>query len=536
MTSSTADVKDEDAAVRKERFAYWFIAVPSGPAFFALILWSSGFRAAATQDEVCAPFGGHSSGADGASCTQISLWNETLWNASGGADCLASDGFLSALHYTHDPALPGCADALAAYRSAANYSCNCSSEYSYLGDASGGIRTSVVQTIAINIDLVLSSILFPIIGTVLDGSSRKKTYFGVVWVTGGILFFGAAVLAPGGVWVVGLVCGVLFEIFDNLKALVWRYFLAEVADDEPTQTVLAGRKEGASFGTQFLYAVITVGVLQLVLGLDDMLSATIAVIISATLYLGLMPIAHLRLRNHPARSTPKGNPCVAPFTELGQTLKLAFTKYPECAKYIALVVCCENGGGAVGIGLLTIYAQNVLGFGFLETGIISLLLLLLGAPLCVVFPKITAKLGPKKSWALILVMFVVPGVVIPAAFSEPGFGAFIGVLVVYGVVGAMQLAWYITYLQPTLLMLSPADKVGSFIGLHGFCQRIGAIAQPLIYAGVVQGTNNHRVAFATGMIWVILAIVVLLTINFDKGKRDAEAGSKTLTGDVDPKP
>ena len=213
--------------------------------------------------------------------------------------------------------------------------------------------------------------------------------------------------------------------------------------------MLAGRKEGASFGTQFLYAVITVGVLQLVLGLDDMLSATIAVIISATLYLGLMPIAHLRLRNHPARSTPKGNPCVAPFTELGQTLKLAFTKYPECAKYIALVVCCENGGGAVGIGLLTIYAQNVLGFGFLETGIISLLLLLLGAPLCVIFPKITARLGPKKSWALILVMFVVPGVVIPAAFSEPGFGAFIGVLVVYGVVGAMQLAWYITYLQVT---------------------------------------------------------------------------------------
>ena len=98
MTSSTADIK-VDEAVRKERFAYWFIAVPSGPAFFALILWSSGFRAAATQDEVCAPFGGHSSGADGASCTQISLWNETLWNASGGADCLASDGFLSALHY-----------------------------------------------------------------------------------------------------------------------------------------------------------------------------------------------------------------------------------------------------------------------------------------------------------------------------------------------------------------------------------------------------------------------------------------------------
>lgn len=226
MTSSTADVKDEDAAVRKERFAYWFIAVPSGPAFFALILWSSGFRAAATQDEVCAPFGGHSSGADGASCTQISLWNETMWNASGGANCLASDGFLSALHYTHDPALAGCGDALAAYRSAANYSCNCSGEYSFLGDASGGIRTSVVQTIAINIDLVLSSILFPIIGTVLDGSSRKKTYFGVVWVTGGILFFGAAVLAPGGVWVVGLVCGVLFEIFDNLKALVWRYAAA----------------------------------------------------------------------------------------------------------------------------------------------------------------------------------------------------------------------------------------------------------------------------------------------------------------------
>jgi len=67
----------------------------------------------------------------------------------GGHHCLAhGGGLLRDAYYTHDTSLPGCADALAAYRASTSphYSCNCTGEHSYLG-GEGGLRPKLEPSV-----------------------------------------------------------------------------------------------------------------------------------------------------------------------------------------------------------------------------------------------------------------------------------------------------------------------------------------------------------------------------------------------------
>ena len=205
MTSSTADVKDEDAAVRR-RFAAGCPVPSAWPS--SVDPRSSGFRAAATQDEVCAPFGGTVPAPTARRARKSRCGTRRC--GTRAAARTACGRVASARSTTHDPALPGCGDALAAYRSAANCSCNCSAStptwrrerHPHLGGADDR-------------DQHRPRPLVDPLPNHRHGARRlepQKTAFGVVWVTGGILFFGAAVLAPGGVWVVGLVAGPLRDL------------------------------------------------------------------------------------------------------------------------------------------------------------------------------------------------------------------------------------------------------------------------------------------------------------------------------------
>ena len=86
---------EDDPEVKREQFAFWIAGFPAGMTFMALLLWSSGFLLAASSDETCARFDGHSSGADGELCTALADWDETRWVELGGLACLVDgDGFL----------------------------------------------------------------------------------------------------------------------------------------------------------------------------------------------------------------------------------------------------------------------------------------------------------------------------------------------------------------------------------------------------------------------------------------------------------
>ena len=143
---SNVPVDDADEVLRRnEYWAIWFQNISRGPLVVMLSLVYPAILIYVSMDGVCAHYDGHTSGADGESCTAESLWNETLWLEVAGDKCKTRLPF-GDFKYTHDPKLPGCSEALKSYRTnvSSPFTCNCTGDYSYL-EQFGNIRIGSVQ-------------------------------------------------------------------------------------------------------------------------------------------------------------------------------------------------------------------------------------------------------------------------------------------------------------------------------------------------------------------------------------------------------
>ena len=122
----------DPVALENERWAWWSSNFSKGPDTILMNLWVPAVIALAAADSICESASGHSSGADGQMCSADASWNQTLWDhVNGSSHCSESLAF-GTIRYTHDPLLPGCSEALQAYRANTTYTCNCTGDYSYL--------------------------------------------------------------------------------------------------------------------------------------------------------------------------------------------------------------------------------------------------------------------------------------------------------------------------------------------------------------------------------------------------------------------
>ena len=74
------------------------------------------------------------------------------------------------------------------------------------------------------------------------------------------------------------------------------------------------------------------------------------------------------------------------------------------------------------------------------------------------------------------------------------------------------------------LALTPPGHAGQYVGLFTFSMNVFFWVEQTVYGVVVEATNNHQYAFATASIWAVLGLLLLFTIDFEKGKREALKG------------
>ena len=70
------------------------------------------------------------------------------------------------------------------------------------------------------------------------------------------------------------------------------------------------------------------------------------------------------------------------------------------------------------------------------------------------------------------------------------------------------------------------SRPAQYIGFQTFYTSITGWAQPLIYAGIVQASNNHRLAFASMLVWSVLGLVL---IRFTEWPTPVELAAKKAT-------
>ena len=98
----------------------------------------------------------------------------------------------------------------------------------------------------------------------------------------------------------------------------------------------------------------------------------------------------------------------------------------------------------------------------------------------------------------------------------------VAVLVLAGLTGAVCISWFYSLGWPCFISLVPPSEVGAYYGIFGLMNTIVQPFATLIYLMTVQSTNSHRLAWGVTITPLsVLALLIMMTVNFEKGKIDA---------------
>jgi len=272
-----------------------------------------------------------------------------------------------------------------------------------------------------------------------------------------------------------------------------------------------------------------------VIVLERAVLAIAAPLLCAAWYLSLMPIALARMREYPAKRVRREGQsfCSLCWGELFSTLRETVSKYPEAAKYLLAIFFLQNGTGAT---FLAVSSQSFLPvfleFSLSQVYVIIGLVLICAAPASLVLARLDPlKATWKRLWAAVVGMWLCIITVCCAILTGPGNGAFVIVCVSGGVLGGVAFAWYFAILLPAFASITPAHQSAQFVGLLYCVAAVGTIFEPFIYVGIVQSSNNHRVAMFTLLPWALIGGATMMLVDFDKGRREAQAAAgATSTG------
>jgi MFS-type transporter involved in bile tolerance (Atg22 family) len=529
-----ANWANDPPEVKRERKAYWWTGFATGPDTVMGVFWTAGLLAAASRDASCfADQNGFSSGADGQKCTSTSHWNQSLFESLGGNDCLFTD-VLGDKRYVHDTTIDGCAAAFDAYRSSdlawtgqVEYTCNCSGSsagHAYLGSANGA-RPSLVFTYQAIASQFVLAFLTLILATTVDFTKYRRKWWLFFAGACTVCTLGMMLVGEGYIWVGGIAFAFLTVQTSELALPIRASYMEDLAFDDATRGYLGGMRQVSSYSSQLLYALISVG---FSLAVTDQPTQSIFQAGLAGLWYGalMFPIILMFRKETPAkREAPPGTSMVVlAFVELKREFLTLKNNYPEALKMVGVNALIQLGGPIV-ITLVTPFATQHLEMGGVLFQAIPACVLLFGVPAAALFARLFRddRVRFKRVWIFVLTLFILIGALLPAVCTGPDFTSQVLCLVIAGVVGSVAISWFYSLGWASFASLVPPGQVGQYNGIYTFCGTVVQPIEPAIYNAIVQSTNNHRIAIATIVPWCVLALLLLCTVDFEKGKRDAQA-------------
>ena len=88
---------------------------------------------------------------------------------------------------------------------------------------------------------------------------------------------------------------------------------------------------------------------------------------------------------------------------------------------------------------------------------------------------------------------------------------------------SVALSWYYSVGWSSFAGLIPTGHSMEYAGIFTMSGAAASWVSPLIYSQIYQVTNSQRLALGTLPVWSCLAAFVLVFIDWDKGKQDAQA-------------
>ena len=395
-------------------------------------------------------------------------------------------------------------------------------DHAFLGEAA---PASGVFNLMLTVSLLFIGFIQMPVGTYADFSDHKLRNWLRLSIIGGIANLGMMVIGQNYLWVVGTVFGALCAIFTEVQIPLRSSYMEVVGKDDATRGYLGAMRQFASYSAQVVHHhrrrrpadrggrfrpdhrghVRGRPLRRLVPHLD-----------------AVHPSDDARAPGAAQERRP-AEPVRAHLLELCKQWS-ALKKYPEAFKFL-IAHMFANFGGPLFVTLVSTYVPSQLGIsnGIMVAGLAAVVLVV-GVPATLFLANLMKRnaVSFRLMWVIILVLNIFIGVVTPVVAREPGMVSYLLMAALPAFTGAFAISWFYSLGWPSFISLIPEEEVGAYNGIFGF---VNSVVQPfgtLIYFAVVQSTNSHPLAWAlTTAPLSGVALLVMLTVNFQKGKEAA---------------
>ncbi len=376
-------------------------------------------------------------------------------------------------------------------------------------------HATLLWTIAMAIANGLVLFCAPILGAIADHSAAKKRF--LIFTTLGCVLFTSllSLVGPGDIALgMGLVILATF-MFSAGESLI-AAFLPEITPPERM-----GRLSGYGWGLGYIGGLLTLGLCIVYIdwaqaqGLkaQDFVPTTNLIVAVIFTLAALPTLLWLKERAMSSESLNPKSQIRNGFNRLRHTIKHA-RQHQDLFRFLLTLTTYHAGINTV-IVLAAIYAQEVMQFTTKDTLLLIMVVNITAAIGALIFGHIQDRIGSKTSLILTLIIWITAIAIAYSATETTTF--WLAANLIGFALGASQSAG-----RAMVGQFSPPQRSGEFFGLWGLAIRLAAIIGPLTYGAtiyLVQG--NHRLAILSTLLFFILGLILLLTVNEQRGKQAA---------------
>ena len=360
-------------------------------------------------------------------------------------------------------------------------------------------------TVALSVSYAAILVTGPLVGAWADAHAAKKRLL-LASTAGCVLFTAALYFAgPGSVALsLGLIAlsNYFFGTGENLIAA----FLPELADSQAM-----GRVSGWGWSFGYLGGLAALGIcLAYIMGSGRPATESVPVtmLITAAFFLIAATPTFLFLRE---RAVPQ--PMASPWRRMMETARNS-AGYRDLRRFLLCILFYQAGITAV-ISLAAIYAEQAMKFTTQQTISLILVVNVTAAAGAFGFGYLQDAIGHVRAVALTLAGWIV--MVVLAGISDGATMFWIAANLAGLCMGSSQAAG-----RAIVGYLAPPSRLAEFFGLWGLAVKAASIFGPITYGAVTLAfPGNHRLGiFVTG-IYFVIGLLLLRTIDVERGRRAA---------------
>lgn len=355
----------------------------------------------------------------------------------------------------------------------------------------------------------------PVIGALADFGAHKKRF--LVITTSGCILFTAALATVGpddlmSAMVLVILATVMFSAGENIIAA----FLPEIAP--PNEL---GRVSGYGWALGYIGGLLVLAICLAYVSWAESRGQGAAEYVPVTLLItaGMFALATLptfiwlkeRAQKH--RLADGEHMLAVGFKRVYRTWKDA-KRFRDLSRFLVALTVYQSGIYTV-IVLAAIYAQKVMGFTTRDTISMILVVNVTAAIGAFAFGQLQDRLGSVRTLVLTLLLWIAALLIVYIGESRSMF--WLAANLIGLALGSSQSAG-----RALVGLFSPPGRSAEFFGLWGLAVKLAAIIGPLSYGLITYISHgDHRLAILSTNVFFIVGLVLLLTVNEQRGRAAA---------------